>query len=42
MQYVQNVVCIRKWFLKCCLSNAEDGMHDDILWDNKKSSEEDA
>jgi hypothetical protein len=26
---------IPKSFLKCCLSNAEDGMQDDILWDEQ-------
>ena len=28
--------------LKCCLSNVEDGMRDDILWDDSESSHEDA
>jgi len=41
-EYVQNVIFIRKLFLKCCLSNAKDGMQDDTLWDYKKSSDEDA
>jgi hypothetical protein len=27
-------------FLKCCLSNAADGMQDEILWDNSKQSGE--
>jgi len=38
IQHVQNAIFIRKWFLKCCLSNAEDGLQDDILWDNKKQA----
>jgi hypothetical protein len=29
---------IPKSFLKCCLSNAEDGTQDDILWDDNKQS----
>jgi hypothetical protein len=31
-----------KSFLKCCLSDAEDGMQDDILWDNSAQSGESA
>ena len=42
IEYVQNVIFIRKMFLKCCLSNAKGGMQDDTLWDYKKSSDEDA
>jgi hypothetical protein len=29
-------------FLKCCLSHVEDGMQDDILWDNSEQSSEGA
>jgi hypothetical protein len=29
---------ILKTFLKCCLSNVNDGMQDDILWDNNEQS----
>jgi hypothetical protein len=29
---------IPKSFLKCCLSNAEGGMQDDILWDDREQS----
>jgi hypothetical protein len=29
-------------FLKCCLSKGEDGMQDDILWDNSEQSGEGA
>jgi hypothetical protein len=29
-------------FFKCCLSNVEDGMQDDILWDNSEQSGEGA
>jgi hypothetical protein len=33
---------IIKLFLKCCLSNAEDGMDDDILWDDSELTDGDA
>jgi hypothetical protein len=33
---------IQKSFLKCCLSNVEDGMQDDILWDDSEQSGEGA
>jgi hypothetical protein len=33
---------IPKSFFKCCLSNVEDGMQDDILWDDSKQSGEGA
>jgi hypothetical protein len=29
---------IQKSFLKCCLSNVEDGMQDDIPWDDSEQS----
>jgi hypothetical protein len=29
---------IPKLFIKCCLSNAEDGTQDDILWDDSEQS----
>jgi hypothetical protein len=32
------VSIMSKSLLKCCLSNAEDGTQDDILWDNNKQS----
>jgi hypothetical protein len=32
------VSVIPKSFLKCCLSNAEDGIQDDILWDDSEQS----
>jgi hypothetical protein len=31
-----------KSFLNCCVSNAEDGMQDDILWDDSEQSGEGA
>jgi hypothetical protein len=33
---------IQKSFLKCCLSNVEDGIQDDILWDDGEQSGEGA
>jgi hypothetical protein len=33
---------IPKQFLKCFFSNLEDGMQDDILWDNSEQSGESA
>jgi hypothetical protein len=33
---------IPKSFLKCCLSNEEDGTQDDILWDDSEQSGEGA
>jgi hypothetical protein len=33
-----SVNIIPKSFLKCCLSNAEDGTQNDILWDNSEQS----
>jgi hypothetical protein len=34
------VSIIAKSFLKCCLSNAEDGTRDNILWDYSEQSDE--
>jgi hypothetical protein len=31
---------IPKSFLKCCLSNVEDGIQDDILWNDSEQSGE--
>jgi hypothetical protein len=31
---------IPKPFLKCCLTNAEDGTQNDILWDNSELNSE--
>jgi len=39
---VVNLRYYKKSFLKCCLSNVEDGMWDDILWDDSESSHENA
>jgi hypothetical protein len=36
------VSIIAKSFLKCCLSNAEDGTQDDVLWDDSERSGEGA
>jgi hypothetical protein len=39
---VLNLRYYKKSFLKYCLSNVEDGMWDDILWDDGESSHENA